>query len=207
MGLCETAPAHCLQHRSALVGPAPRPASARRLAAGTSSPARALRRSAGLVVPLSPGRGRALRPPLRPHYGGAHAAHRVVGARRGSPRLPPPSAPSPPPFRPRRAGRRLPPASLSAAVRARPARQPPRLTVTAPPLPSPAAAVPGSGRGAEPSRSCRGWKGRGTPQLSPNDEVRLGLEARGGSPGPGRPRLGRGCQASGERTAGPGRAV
>lgn len=43
------------------------------------------------------------RPRLRPHYGGAQAAHRVVGAARpGSPRLPPPPEPSPPPFRPRR---------------------------------------------------------------------------------------------------------
>lgn len=89
--------------------------------------------------PAVPGRGRALRPPLRPHYGGAHAAHRDVGARRGPPRLPPPPpAPSPASSRPRRARRRL-----TAAVRAAPARggarQPPQLTVTAPPLPSPAA--------------------------------------------------------------------
>lgn len=40
------------------------------------------------MVPPSLGRGRALRPPLRPHYGGVHAAHRVVGARRGSPAAP-----------------------------------------------------------------------------------------------------------------------
>lgn len=94
----------------------------------------------GIGGPAVPSRGRALRPPLRPHYGGAHAAHRVAGARRGLPRLPPPPAPPPPPSRPRQAGRRLPPASLSAAVRACPvrvgARESPRLTVAAPTLPA-----------------------------------------------------------------------
>lgn len=118
------ASALCLQCSPALVSPAPRPAPARRLAADAQPPVRALRRRVGLVVPSSTGRGRgrALRPPLRPHYGGAQAAHRDLGARWGSPRLPPPHSPSPPPSQQRRAGRRLPPASLSAAVRAGPAR-------------------------------------------------------------------------------------
>ena len=49
-----------------------------------------------------------------------------------------------------------------------------------------------------------GKEGSGAAQQSPNNEVWLGLGARAGSPVPGRPRLGRGCQASGERTAGPG---
>lgn len=116
------APAHCSQRSPALVIPVPRPAPARRLAMNARPPARALRRRAGLVVPPSQGRGRALRPRLRPHYGGAQATHRVVGARRGPPRLPPPPKPSPPPSRPRRPWRRLPPASFPAAVRTGPAR-------------------------------------------------------------------------------------
>ncbi|XP_063091198.1 uncharacterized protein LOC101788419 [Cavia porcellus] len=44
--------------------------------------------------PIVPGRSRTLRPPLRPHYGGAHTVQRFVGASRGSPRLWPLPAPS-----------------------------------------------------------------------------------------------------------------
>lgn len=192
LGLRELALARCPQRSSALVSPAPRPAPAAPLAADARPPARALRRRAGLVVAPSPGRGRALRPPLRPHYGGAHAAHRVVGARRGPPRLSRPPAPWPPPSRPRGAGRRVPAASLSAAVRARRARvgarQPPRLTVAAPPLPSPAALLPSPaapGPGGARSPSARAGEGRvgARPSCPPSNEVRLGLGLGARPPG------------------------
>lgn len=152
LGSSGLVPAYCLQRSSALVSPAPARlprADWPRMPDPPRENAKAESRIGGLAVP---GRGRALRPPLRPHYGGAHAAHRVVGARRGPPRLPPPPAPSPASSRPRQARRRLPAASLTAAVRAGPARvgarQPPQLTVTAPPFPSPAARaqLPGLGR-------------------------------------------------------------
>lgn len=53
LGRSEPGPARCLQRKPALASPAPRPAPARRLAAGARPPARAPRRSAGLVVPPS----------------------------------------------------------------------------------------------------------------------------------------------------------
>lgn len=148
--------------------------------------------------PADPGRGRALRPPLRPHYGGAHAAHRVVGARRGTPRLPPPPAPSPS-FSWRRAGRRLPAAFLTAAVRARPApvgrgRHPANGHRAAPSLPR-RPRFPGPGREQGP-RALAG-EGRIRARPGPLRIMKSGWDwgLRPGARPLGRPRLGGGCQA------------
>lgn len=88
--------------------PAPRPVPVRPLAAVARPPARPPRRTAGLVVP-----------PLRPHHGGARAARRVLGARRGPLGCPRYSGCSHLPA-PRAPRRRPTPASLSAAVRPAP---------------------------------------------------------------------------------------
>lgn len=191
---------HCLQRGSALVSLAPRPAPARRLAGNARPRARALRRRAGLVVPPSLGRGRALRPPLRPHYGGVHAAHRVVGARRGSPAAPaaaravasvfPSARGGAPPsrFLPHRCGKRPYRARPSAASRAANGHR------AAPPLPlRPRFPSPG-GRGTR-ARSACGRSGWGAARSSQKHDVRRGLGAWPGSPASGPPPLGGGCQA------------
>lgn len=128
-----------LRRSPALACPAPRPVPVCPLAADARPPARPPRRTAGLVVP-----------PLRPHHGGARAACRVLGSRRGPPGCPRYSRcnclPAP------RALRRHPsPASLSAAVR--PCPTPRTQLFAAVPLPRPGGPEqrwgpkPGPGRG------------------------------------------------------------
>lgn len=97
-----------LRRSPALACAVPRPVPVRPLVADARPPARPPRRTAGLVVP-----------PLRPHHGGARAARRVLGTRRGPLGCPRYSGCSHLPA-PRAPWRRPTPASLSAAVRPAP---------------------------------------------------------------------------------------